>query len=280
MKKFKILLLSGGGIKGIASISALEKLKEENYLDNIEKIIGSSIGSLIGLLLSLGYSPYAIKLLMIKIKYNELQSYNVKNFITNYGFDDGNKFIKLINAIFNYKNVDTNINFEDFSKISKYHLTIIGTNINLGIPVRFNVDNYPKMKVIDALRISTGFPLIFTPIKINNHYFADGGIVCPIECNGLTKKEINESIAIIIHKGFTEYNTDSLDKYIVALLSSLLDSLMETLITRLKYKIIINLPVFSMDLNISEKQKEEMVNIGKKEAENFINKIKLKKTKK
>ena len=135
------------------------------------------------------------------------------------------------------------------------------------------------MKVIDALRISTGFPLIFTPIKINNHYFADGGIVCPIECNGLTKKEINESIAIIIHKGFTEYNTDSLDKYIVALLSSLLDSLMETLITRLKYKIIINLPVFSMDLNISEKQKEEMVNIGKKEAENFINKIKLKKTK-
>ena len=89
------------------NLSKLTNKIHNPLLDNIEKIIGSSIGSLIGLLLSLGYSPYAIKLLMIKIKYNELQSYNVKNFITNYGFDDGNKFIKLINAIFNYKNVDT-----------------------------------------------------------------------------------------------------------------------------------------------------------------------------
>ena len=280
MKKFKILLLSGGGIKGIATVSVLERLKEEKILDSIEKIIGSSIGSLIGLLLSLDYSPYAIRLLMTKIKYSDLQSYNIKNFINNFGFDDGSKFIKLVHVILKYKNIDPYITFEDFHKISKYHLSFMGTNVNLGVPVRFNVDTHPKMKVVDALRISTGFPLIFSPIKIGNHFFSDGGIMCPVECNGLTKKEIKESLAIVIHKGFSEYKTDTLDRYIVALISNMLDALTETLINKLRYKIIISVPLFSMDLNITDDQKEEMINIGKKEAENFINKIKLKKTKK
>ena len=51
------LILSGGGIKGISLIGAIEYLYEKNYMNNINTILGTSIGSIIGYLIIIGYTP-------------------------------------------------------------------------------------------------------------------------------------------------------------------------------------------------------------------------------
>ena len=52
----KNLVLSSGSVKGLSFIGAYKILETNNLLDNIENILGSSIGSVFGLCLCLGYT--------------------------------------------------------------------------------------------------------------------------------------------------------------------------------------------------------------------------------
>ena len=54
MEKIKKISFSTGGIKGISFIGAVKALEKRNIIDNI-KYYHSSVGSLIALLLSIGY---------------------------------------------------------------------------------------------------------------------------------------------------------------------------------------------------------------------------------
>src|SRR6185295_147822 len=59
-KKFTRLVLSGGGSKGLAILGALHLFHENKALDQIIEYWGTSVGSVIGLLLLIGYTPFEI----------------------------------------------------------------------------------------------------------------------------------------------------------------------------------------------------------------------------
>jgi NTE family protein len=54
------LVLSGGGIRGAAHIGMLKALEEHNLLNDIQVVVGTSAGSLVGAMFALGYTPGAI----------------------------------------------------------------------------------------------------------------------------------------------------------------------------------------------------------------------------
>ena len=56
MKQLKNLVISSGGITGVGFIGILKYLNELKLLDNVEKYVGTSIGSTICLALSIGYT--------------------------------------------------------------------------------------------------------------------------------------------------------------------------------------------------------------------------------
>lgn len=63
-QKFRILSLSGGGIRGVYSASFLAKLEEltgKNVADHFDLIVGTSTGGLIALALGLGQRPESIR---------------------------------------------------------------------------------------------------------------------------------------------------------------------------------------------------------------------------
>jgi predicted acylesterase/phospholipase RssA len=51
------LVLSGGGIRGVAHIGMLKVLEGHGLLDDIELVVGTSAGSIIGAMFALGYTP-------------------------------------------------------------------------------------------------------------------------------------------------------------------------------------------------------------------------------
>ncbi len=57
---FTRLVLSTGGIKGLAILGALQYIDECGGLKNISEYWGSSIGSVLCVLLSIGYTPFEI----------------------------------------------------------------------------------------------------------------------------------------------------------------------------------------------------------------------------
>ena len=50
-----ILVLSGGGTKGLATLGAITALKEVGIIDKPEIFCGTSVGAIISLLLCIGY---------------------------------------------------------------------------------------------------------------------------------------------------------------------------------------------------------------------------------
>jgi predicted acylesterase/phospholipase RssA len=57
-RPYRILCLDGGGIRGVLTTSLLVRLTRHNpkFLDNIDLIVGTSAGGILGLLLAAGYS--------------------------------------------------------------------------------------------------------------------------------------------------------------------------------------------------------------------------------
>ena len=83
MKKnhFKKLLISGGGVKGLAICGVLEWLQENTkILDSIEEIYGSSIGSYIGFFIGIGISFKRIQELF-KMDLMEFLDIDIKIFL-------------------------------------------------------------------------------------------------------------------------------------------------------------------------------------------------------
>jgi predicted acylesterase/phospholipase RssA len=64
------VVLSGGGIKGIAHIGALKALEEKQILKNIKVFAGTSIGGMIAALYIIGYTPDEM--------YNFIELFNIK----------------------------------------------------------------------------------------------------------------------------------------------------------------------------------------------------------
>ena len=51
------LVLSGGSIRGVAHIGMLKALEEKGLLDDIQVVVGTSAGSIVGSMFAFGYSP-------------------------------------------------------------------------------------------------------------------------------------------------------------------------------------------------------------------------------
>ena len=184
MPKVKNLVISGGGISGIGILGILKYCDEHNILNNVESYVGTSVGSIICLLLVVNYQYYEM--------YDFLKSFNLEKlinnididkFIINYGFENSNKIIYVIKRLLENKNISEDITFNELYEISSKKLTITGVCLSNNDLHYFNHELTPNMKVLTAVRISANIPILFTPVTHDNKLWIDGGIIqnYPIE---------------------------------------------------------------------------------------------------
>jgi len=84
----KVLILSGGGAKGSLQIEILKNLENKNLLNDIDLIIGSSVGAINGSMLAYGYDASYIKNLypdmikkIFKKRFFKIPIYDRNNFV-------------------------------------------------------------------------------------------------------------------------------------------------------------------------------------------------------
>jgi NTE family protein len=190
------LVLEGGGCKAIGFVGAIERLKEEGYSFN--QIAGVSAGSIVGSLLSVGYTGTELKDIISNLDYTKfLSTHGIQSIpkigkyislIKNKGMYDGNYIETWLENLLEAKGKTTFGDIMDKNGQSK--LKIITTELNSqqltilpdDLP-KYNID--PKtFKISKAVRISISIPFFFTPVRIdykdkNNAgklaYFVDGG---------------------------------------------------------------------------------------------------------
>jgi NTE family protein len=173
---YKNLVLSGGGIRGISIIGAIKKLIENNVLNLsvIESVAGSSVGSLIGLLLVIGLDIGEIWQVVEHFTTISVISPNPMLILSNYGIDDGSTIINIFENIIENKTGIRNINFKQLYQHKAINFTIIGCCLTTKSVAYFNHIDTPDFNVSTALRISISIPGIFTPVIIDGKAYVDG----------------------------------------------------------------------------------------------------------
>jgi predicted acylesterase/phospholipase RssA len=191
------LVLSGGSIKGMAQLGALHYMESIGTLKNIKTIAGTSVGSIIGTMIIIGYRPVEIYHFFMNTDMKSFTKINAYNFFNKLGLDDGKRFTLVTKKFFKAKSVSPKITFKQLYEKTKIKIIITGACINDKKTHYFSHETEPNMRVIDALRISASIPVMFTPRKYKSKVFVDGGCTDNYPISQFTHK-LNNVIGIFV----------------------------------------------------------------------------------
>ncbi len=183
------LVLSGGGAKGFTHIGVLKVLEEAGI--PIDFIVGTSMGSIVGGLYSLGYTPDEIEQLCINTDWEKLFSNKLERkeyspeektaqqrYIFSFPVDQNLKPI-VPNSFFNGQNVINLLcglaaNVPEDADFNKFPVpyACVGTDIETGKRVVMENGFLPT-----AIYSSMSIPGVFMPVKHGDHILLDGGII-------------------------------------------------------------------------------------------------------
>ncbi len=190
------IVLSGGGVRGIAHLGVLKALKNTGVKFNV--ITGTSAGAIVGAFYSAGIDP--------EVTFNVFLKTKLLRFVRPALGSLGLIHVEKTGEIFNQflpKNI------EDL----KIPLSICATNFSEGKVVHFT--NGPLVR---ALHASACIPGVFKPVMIDNQMYVDGGVLnnFPVEpllencdyiigstCNDLNPKSKITGITKLIQRAGT-----------------------------------------------------------------------------
>nr|WP_315141977.1 patatin-like phospholipase family protein [uncultured Flavobacterium sp.] len=188
-KKPKIaLVLSGGGAKGVAHIPLLQTLDSLNIVPDI--VVGTSMGSIVGGLYSIGYSGDSIAKLVHKTKWENLltsatafdkvsseEKSEYNKYLVGFRFEKGK--LKSTSYLLNDQNLRNTLKI----------LTLPAYNIRNfdSLQIQFRavtadiLTSKPKIlakgDLCTAMRASMSIPGIFEPVLMDESWLVDGGVI-------------------------------------------------------------------------------------------------------
>jgi len=198
----EVLVVSGGGLKGLAYVGALTALRDKGVdLQKIKVLCGSSVGALITTGLAVGYTleelrnemndfgdmlPDAIPAIFENI---EKKQKLLPLIFDKFSISDGVLWDNRLGSLISKKGFDPNkLTFKRLRKRTKKDLVISGSNITTGQPEYFSYRDTPKMLVIDAVRISSRIPIALPVIRKERSLLVDGDLFDAFPIQGAKKK--------------------------------------------------------------------------------------------
>lgn len=177
--KFDTLVLSGGAYKGVAQLGVLHCLKGLKGLENIQTFCGTSIGSMICLLLILNYTPYEIYTYRNDVIFKKPSLKDIFNFTQTYGFLDISTITTVLTELVKKKLDNIPTLKELFDKTGKHFVAVVSNISHLDEVKTEYLSHltYPDMSCVDAVMYSCNLPFIFHKLEpyAPGKEFIDGG---------------------------------------------------------------------------------------------------------
>lgn len=288
----EILVIAGGGEKGIAYIGALEYLENNTTfkIKDLKILSGSSIGGIICFGITIGMTLNEIKIKFLSSEFINVFKSIIENndnvkiipLITNhYSITDGKNVDNLLKKIFiEYKYNYETLTFKELYEKTSKNLVLTGSNLNTRKCEYFCYKKTPNMNVFTALKITSRIPFIFPFIKLNNYIYTDGHIFdsFPIKGCGSSKeiKKYKGKILAIRSEIFNKQKIiNNFKDYTFSIIEGLLYQYTKKSIGKhKKYTITINIEysIFNMG-NINKDLLNIFYEKGKKEAKKFIDNV-------
>jgi NTE family protein len=191
------LVLSGGGVRGIALVGAVEAMAARGL--RFVNHAGTSAGALIAALLAAGYTPAELRALSYQQDFTQcldqfprgLPRYAVAgwNLIWHWGLFRGKRLRTWVNQLLQAKGVCT---FGDIKRTisdsqSPYPLRLVASDVSTGrlLVLPDDLPRYghdpDRFPIADAVRMSTSIPYLFRPVPLlaygRKHLIVDGALL-------------------------------------------------------------------------------------------------------
>ena len=183
------LVLSGGGAKGMAHIGAIKVIEEIGI--PIDYVVGTSMGSIIGGLYAIGYTPEQMDSLVRKQDWQFLLSDRTprkeknlsereadEKYVISVPFSK-NSIKEATGGLIKGQNIDNlfselTFGYHDSIKFDKLPIPFACVSENI---VNGNEFVFHEGILATAMRASMAIPGVFTPVRLNDMVLIDGGVV-------------------------------------------------------------------------------------------------------
>lgn len=188
-KNIENIIISGGYFKGVSFIETILQIEKYNpgFMKNLKRFCGTSIGSIICLLLIMSKNKrnfiqhanvffynnvlWDVKFIKKQIRYHHIL-FNKKCLI------EDHYILKLyLLDLFEYLKIDKNTSLIQFFNQTGKEFIINSYCLKRNKIIYFNHVDTPNLRLIDCLLCSMNLPIIFEPYdKIKGYWFVDGGV--------------------------------------------------------------------------------------------------------
>lgn len=172
------LVLSGGGVRAIAHIGLIKVLLENGIVPT--QVSGTSAGALVCALYAAGYNTDEMIQFFKQTPILDFSLYALNK----PGILDSVKYEKFFKTFF----------LENSFEKLKYPLTTTATNLLSG-----RLEYFSKGELIKPLIASCALPPLFSPLKINDKLYSDGGILNNFPVEPLKKQKIPKIIGSFVN---------------------------------------------------------------------------------
>jgi predicted acylesterase/phospholipase RssA len=182
----KHIVLSGGGPIGYAMYGVLRESNKAGFwnLKNIKTIYGTSIGTIMGTIISLGYDWQEIDDFLIKRPWHNVFKIDFNSFLSslqNNGIWNIKNFEHMFEPLFSGKDISIQATMKEFFDVTGIEIHCITSEINRPTieEVDLSYKTHPHWRMIDAIYCSSCLPIAFQP-------FLDGTGLCFVDgyfCN-------------------------------------------------------------------------------------------------
>lgn len=203
------LVISGGGMRAVAHIGAVQVLEERGLLRGIKECVGVSAGAMFSFCLCIGYTMKEIEKIITEFDFQLIRSISPESlleFPTAFGIDDGANLLRFLHSLMRQRNIDLNVTFADLQ--TKMSFRCYAADLHTCTHREFSKEKTPTIKVTTALQASMCLPSYFVPIQDpeTGHMLVDGGVINNYPMSFLSQEEQSESIGLSFSYNHTRVN--------------------------------------------------------------------------
>jgi NTE family protein len=182
------LVLSGGGLRGLAHVGALKAISSLDI--PIHEYIGTSMGSLICALAAGGMDIEGMERLANELKSEKILGLRLKHFLTRRlkakSIYEGELFLRYIEGI---------VPIDSF-KLLETPLIINSVELSRGEEIYWGTEGADDIPVHQAVYSSCALPGLFPPLQLNEKRYVDGGVMTNLPVRMARKRGADLIIAV------------------------------------------------------------------------------------
>lgn len=204
-----ILVLGGGGMKGLAHVGAWRALLESGV--RVSEVVGTSIGALVGACIAGGMDPDRLAVLARALQKPEIATLNrwalLFNGIRQPSVFRGDVFQRYIESV---------LPVSSFSEL-RLPLSMNAVDLGTGAQEWFGAGGRDDVPLAAAVYASCALPVFYPPALVDGRHYVDGGICDGLPLDRAVERGAERVIAVDVGAGGARDADDTVAQGMVAI---------------------------------------------------------------